>query len=486
MDVLLKDIRSALSRGEGIKALLLDEFTKCALSPIIPHAELLACDFFLFDIISQERECIDVSCVSVLSKQSLCALVQEVASPRYKEYYVFFTDELSRAEIAEIANQDRHGVVKELQELYLRAVPADKGLLVAEGSGLALAQSIAYILKGLGVSPSVRYLFGSEAAYHTGHVISSFFADTEVCNGDVLVLERSFDMFTPLLYPWTYQSMAREYLSYENGTISWKGKHIYVSEDDTFFQHTKFRDILAATEYLSESLKHVKASRETAGEFVSTIRQRAKDSERLIQHLKALSEISQLCLPNDKVSEVCASVIQGEEVSPEEVFSAEYTPEQKLRAALIIYLCERVKPGQALSFLSWKKNKLLAQVKKMYGKELDAFSRLYMKDKCERKRPSYDPSKDSKLGCIPSVVRLAEKLKSSTLSTQLYPHIRNQAGTRKILVVVLLGGVSFIEYQGLCTLFAEKYPKQECIIISNKIVTGQNIVAEIEQACQET
>ncbi|KAI5186989.1 vacuolar protein sorting-associated protein 45 [Nematocida homosporus] len=479
MDVLLKDIRSALGRGEGIKTMLLDEFTKKALSPLISHSELLSYDFFLFEMIARERPAIAVSCVTVIAKASLPLLLKELAAPKYREYFLFVTNEMSNEEISQVADKDIHGVVREFQELYIGGVPMDTGLvLLSEDTGLRCAQQLVCALKGFGLVPSVRFQFGSEVSYQTAEVVASAFADQKSCNADLLVVERAFDLFTPLMYTWSYQSMAGEYLDYRPGILHWGENSLCLTSDDLFFEKTKFMDILSATTFLRDSLKTVKESRDTIGEYVATIRQKAKDSERLIMHLKALSEISKACLANDLAAEALAETILG--VDSEEVSATNnYSEEQKIKLALISYLSETIPGKHKLPNIFRSDKKPDQNRQSMYRAEIEQFKKQFVNSKVDLRRPTYEKNTNRKLGYIPVICALASKLKAGTLSNSAYPSLKSSTDKKKALVVFISGGATFLEHRSLQLWFAQKYPDQICIIISDRIIRSSDILSSI-------
>ncbi|KAI5190412.1 vacuolar protein sorting-associated protein 45 [Nematocida minor] len=480
MNALLEDIRSALSRGDGIKALLLDELTRNAISPVISHSELLSYDFFLFETISSARQPIDVSCIAILSKNSLCDLIKEVERQTYKEYYVFITDELSDAEIAMIAKKDTDGVIKELQELYFAGVPVDSRFVILNGTDpQEVAHSLSCFLKGLSIVPGIRYLFGSEVCYKTAAFIESSFKSDKKSNADLLIVDRAMDLFTPLQYPWTYQSMAAEYLEYKPGMISWGSNSLCISRDDTFFSDCKFKDIQYATDTLKRSLEEVKASREVVGEFVTNVRERARESSRLTLHLKALGEISSACIENDFVSETMADLIEGVPLDLLEQVR-EATEQQKIRLAFVEYLCAEVLPHSSILAPFWKEKKAKWMLSDGYKNEIKKYAEMHLKDRnlCT-KRPVYQKNQNRKLGYTPEIVRVVNNLKNNRLSSKRFPIIRESPQEKKILIVFITGGATFIEYRSLVLLFSELYPKEEVILVSDKLVTGKSFVSDI-------
>lgn len=482
MDSLLEDIRSALGRGDGIKALLLDDFTRDAISPVISHSELLSYDFFLFENISaKDRQSIDVSCVAILSKGSLGLLIEEVKRQTYREYFVFITDELTDTEVSLIAEKDTDCVIKELQEIYFAGVPVDSRFVVLNGvDDEEVAHSLGCFLKGLGINPGIRYIFGTEASYKTAEKICKNFDVSDLpVNADLLIVDRGMDLFTPLQYPWTYQSMAAEYLEYRAGMISWGTNSLSVSQDDRFYEECKFKDILYATDMLKGSLEEVKAARELVGEFVTNVRERAKESSRLTLHLKALGEISKECIENDSISETIADLIEGNSIDlMESVKNA--TEEQKIRLALVEYLCGLVPQKRNVLQSLWGEKRAKWILSEGYKKEIKKFSEIYLKNKnILTKLPVYLEGHSRKIGYTPDIVRVVKNFKGNKLNTKKFPVLRNGPLVNKKLIVFITGGATFIEYRALMTMYAESYPNDEIILLCDKLVTGKQIISDL-------
>ncbi|KAI5163160.1 vacuolar protein sorting-associated protein 45 [Nematocida ausubeli] len=474
MDTLLADIRSALSRGNGIKALLLDEFTRDSISPIISHAELLSCDFFLFEIIKNTRQPIDVSCVAILSKSSVDMLISEIQRQTYREYYIFITDELSDVEIEKIASNDSNGVIKELQELYFPGVPFDNDFIILNGSTpLEIIHSFSCLIKGLNLSLEIRYLFGSEVSYKCADFINQVHLGSER-PANLLIMERSIDLFTPLQYAWTYQAMADEYLEYKAGMISWGDYNLCTSQDDRFFEECKFMDILYATERLKESFKMVKISRESVGEFISNVRHRAKESNRLTMHLKAITRISNLCPENSDVSEVIYDLIEGVEVSPLE----DPSDSQRLRISIIEYLCT-LTASKNIFMTMWKNQKKPVHLNNSYKNEIEEFSNKFVNPNISIRRPSFKKDMSRKLGYIPEVVRIVGELKKKRLSKKEFPVIRRMPGEKKTTLIFMHGGISFIEFRALKIFFAEEYPDEGILIITDRVIRANDVISAI-------
>lgn len=483
MDPAERDIRSALDRGTGMKVLLLDEFTREALSPLVSHSELLSKDFFLFELIGSERPCIEISCVAIIRPESISRLCAEVASPRYREYFVFITNEVSEEEIALIAQSDERCVVRELQELYMDYIPVDSKFLTTRGSPqLAYrdARALASFFMGAGLRPCSRYLFGSEGAYRVAKEIQDTFESRGPPNCHLLVLSRTFDLFTPLQYTWTYQAMAAEYLSYRNGVIRWGDKTLSVSSQDAFFLQNKFSDIVKATGIIRDSLKEVRETRNLVSkDFVTSLRQRARTSEKLILHLQALTAISKGCIDNDDISEVEAAIVRGHEADLDSALAGDLTSRQKLKLLLVLLLSQKIprKGGFRGMIRGSPQDAHLPSAAREYDECLEAFRRQYLEEKVHRRRPRYNEAIDTKLGYVPPIKDIAEKWADGSLSHTHYPALNKAPADNSVLVIFIMGGATYLEYKATQELASAK--RRDIILVTDRIITYHDILSSL-------
>ncbi|QRW27097.1 vacuolar protein sorting-associated protein 45 [Rhizoctonia solani] len=204
---------------------------------------------------------VHMKCVCFLrpSESSLEALGEELKEPKYGEYYLYFSNTLSKVAIERLAEQDEYEVVKEVQEYFadyapvlpslfsLNHIPKASSSTSADGTPLPFSssgplygpnpnswdpaalersvQGICAVLLSLKKRPIVRYERMSGMARKLGgEVLRRIQAEPALFDFRLtqvppllLILDRRNDPVTPLLTQWTYQAMVHELLEIQPG-----------------------------------------------------------------------------------------------------------------------------------------------------------------------------------------------------------------------------------------------------------------------------
>ncbi|KIL67798.1 hypothetical protein M378DRAFT_121901 [Amanita muscaria Koide BX008] len=233
-----------------MKVLLLDSHTTPIVSLAATQSILLSHQVYLTDRIdNQKRDRMPhMKCVCFVqnSEESLGALEIELREPKYGEYYLYFSNVLSKSAIERLAEVDEFEVVKEVQEHFadyapllpclfsLNHVPSQSRPLYGSNPNIwdtsaleASVQGIIAVLLSLRKKPIIRYERMSAMAKKLGvevhHRIQSEpslfdFRPTQV-PPLLLILDRRNDPVTPLLSQWTYQAMVHELMGIQNGRV---------------------------------------------------------------------------------------------------------------------------------------------------------------------------------------------------------------------------------------------------------------------------
>ncbi|KIR58592.1 hypothetical protein I314_05431 [Cryptococcus bacillisporus CA1873] len=249
-----------ISQVPGMKVLLLDSHTTPIVSLVTTQSELLSHEVYLVDRIdNNSREALNhLSCIAFLSpsNSSIEAMKTELAKPRYGNYWLFFSNVLSKSQIEEMASVDELEVVKEVQEYfadYLAHYPSHWSLTqaaLADGgdgppnppvylpSPLHLPppilnshlNTILSVLLSLKKRPVIRWERMSQAGRMLAQAVSGEmsqgkyrdlfgFRGTQGPSPLLLILDRRNDPVTPLLSQWTYQAMVHELFGITNGRV---------------------------------------------------------------------------------------------------------------------------------------------------------------------------------------------------------------------------------------------------------------------------
>ncbi|KAF8758342.1 STXBP unc-18 SEC1 family [Rhizoctonia solani] len=239
---------------------------------------------------------------SSASESSLEALGEELKEPKYGEYYLYFSNTLSKVAIERLAEQDEYEVVKEVQASS--STSADGTPLPFSSSGplygpnpnswdpAALERSVQGICAVL-LSLKKGPLFDTNA-----EPALFDFRLTQV-PPLLLILDRRNDPVTPLLTQWTYQAMVHELLEIQPG-----GRQITLTPPtDPFFAQNLFANFgdLGAT--IQEHVKSYQAKTASQGaiesiadmkRFVEEYPEFRKLGGNVSKHVAVVGELSRL------------------------------------------------------------------------------------------------------------------------------------------------------------------------------------------------
>ncbi|KAG8721926.1 vacuolar protein sorting-associated protein 45 [Ceratobasidium sp. 394] len=256
-------IDKMISSPATIKVLLLDSHTTPIVSLSTTQSNLLSKQVYLTDsIMNKKRDRMaHMKCVCFLrpSEESLEALGEELKEPKYGEYYLYFSNTLSKVAIERLAEQDEYEVVREVQEYFADYAPILPTLFSfnhtpkaststsADGTPLPFSstgplyganpnswdpaalertvQGICAVLLSLKKKPVIRYERMSGMARKLGsEVLRRIRAEPALFDFRLtqvppllLLLDRRNDPVTPLLTQWTYQAMVHELLEIQPG-----------------------------------------------------------------------------------------------------------------------------------------------------------------------------------------------------------------------------------------------------------------------------
>lgn len=125
-------IQRMITEVAGIKVLLLDQDTTPIISTSFTQSSLLSHEVYLTDRVDNyNRDRMrHLNCIALVrpTPQSITALTRELRQPRYKSYWLYFTNVLQKQDIELLAEADEHEVVKEIQEFFADYLPVNADL----------------------------------------------------------------------------------------------------------------------------------------------------------------------------------------------------------------------------------------------------------------------------------------------------------------------------------------------------------------------
>ncbi|KAG6850749.1 hypothetical protein H0H93_009372 [Arthromyces matolae] len=304
------------------------------------------------DMYKEEVGVRTAKCVCFLqnNEDSLAALEAELSEPKYGEYYLYFSNILSKTAIERLAEADEYEVVKEVQEYFADYAPLLPCLFSLNHTPTAsrplygstpnsweskaleqTVQGLTAVLLSLKKKPIIRYermsgmakKLATEVQHHIRSEASLFdFRLTQV-PPLLLILDRRNDPVTPLLSQWTYQAMVHELLGIQNGRVDMKmvpdirpelAELLLTTNTDPFFQAhylstfgdlgTSLKDYVQS--YQSRSMAHSPSAINSISDmkkFVEDYPEFRKLGGNVSKHVALVGELSRI-VGRDKLLEI--------------------------------------------------------------------------------------------------------------------------------------------------------------------------------------
>ncbi|KAI1707895.1 sec1 family domain-containing protein [Ditylenchus destructor] len=320
--------------GPGMKVILMDKETTSMISCAFAQSEMMQKEVYLFERIDSGaiREPIKfLKCVVYVrpTPENIQLLSEELRTPKYAQYYIYFSNIISKADIKILAEADEQETVREVREFY-----ADVISLVPHVCSLGIPncyetpfnmsasifrrtlQGLIAILLAIKKRPVIRYQTSSRDSQRLADELSKVFVREETlfdgCKPDtvMVILDRSEDPVSPLLNQWTYEAMVHELIGINNNRVIMENvpadgqKNIVLSpQHDEFYtknMYLNFGDIgqnikALMNDYQKKAQTHQQLeSINDMKRFVEQYPQFKKISGTVTKHVQLVGELSRI------------------------------------------------------------------------------------------------------------------------------------------------------------------------------------------------
>lgn len=259
---------TALAAAVKAKTLLVDKFTMPIVSMSYTQTQLLQHDVILTEMIENYRSLSNMkhlNCVVFIRpcRESINSLVNELGAPHYNHYQVFFSNVVAKGDLERIAEADEYETITQVVELFQDYLIANDNLFSvalsedAQKHNVTIqeSQSLSTLLLSLRKCPIIQYELASIEAkrllseilyYINSNSNNNLFDDLNKGVSPpplLLILDRRLDPVTPLVTPWTYQSMIHELIGISKNvvTLAETGEQLTLSDSqDQFFQESMY------------------------------------------------------------------------------------------------------------------------------------------------------------------------------------------------------------------------------------------------------
>ncbi|KZV41781.1 Vacuolar protein sorting 45 [Dorcoceras hygrometricum] len=330
----------------GMKVIVLDSHTVSIVSVVYSQSELLQKEVFLVELvdsITMSKEPMShLKAVYFLrpTSENIQHMRRQLATPRFGEYHLFFSNMLKDTQLHNLADSDEHEVVQQVQEFYSDFVAVDAYhftfnmisnhmyMLPAVVDPSSLQQfcdravdGIAAIFLALKRRPIIRYSRTSDVSKRIAQEALKLMYQKESGLFDfrraevsplLLIVDRRDDPVTPLLNQWTYQAMVHELIGIQDNKVDvgYIGKFpkdqqevVLSSEQDAFFKanmYDNFGDIGMNIKKMVDDFQQVSKSNqsiqtiEDMARFVDNYPEYRKMHGNVSKHVTLVTEMSRI------------------------------------------------------------------------------------------------------------------------------------------------------------------------------------------------
>ncbi|XP_057974251.1 vacuolar protein sorting-associated protein 45 homolog isoform X1 [Malania oleifera] len=348
--VLISAVRDYISRMlqdiSGMKVLMLDSHTVSIVSVVYSQSELLQKEVFLVELvdsIAMSKEPMShLKAVYFLrpTSENVQHMRRQLATPRFGEYHLFFSNILKDTQIHILADSDEQEVVQQVQEFYADFVAVDPYHFtlnmpsnhiymlpaVVDPSSVQrfcdrAVDGIAAVFLALKRRPIIRYQRTSDIAKRIAQETAKLMYQQESGLFDfrrmevsplLLVIDRRDDPVTPLLNQWTYQAMVHELIGIQDNKVDLRSigklqkdqqEVVLSSEQDAFFKanmYENFGDIGMNIKRMVDDFQQIAKSNqniqtiEDMAKFVDNYPEYRKMHGNVSKHVALVTEMSKI------------------------------------------------------------------------------------------------------------------------------------------------------------------------------------------------
>jgi hypothetical protein len=231
---------------KAIRVLILDHNTAPIISLVSTQSDLLKKEVYLVDRLENENrdKLRNLKCICFLKPDdsTITKLSQEIENPRYASYEIYFNNIITKSRLERLAESDDLEIITKVFEVFQDYYVINKSLYTAtnilnpfsinkiqtwdQPSMESSLDCLKSLTLSLNMKPTIEYETNSKMAFKLATAFNYEITSNNQLYDQLepekditpllLILDRKNDPITPLLFPWTYQSMINELLEINN------------------------------------------------------------------------------------------------------------------------------------------------------------------------------------------------------------------------------------------------------------------------------
>ncbi|KAK6457764.1 vacuolar protein sorting associated protein [Scheffersomyces xylosifermentans] len=252
------------------RVLLVDRYTTPIISMCYTQSQLLSNDIILVELIESQNTLNvmkHLNCIVYIkpTKESIQSLIKELANPHFNSYRLFLNNTINKGDLERLAEADEFEVINQVVEIFQDYLIVNDNLFTINLSEPLIAHqvnpvveesnSLVSLLLSLKKCPIIKYesnslelkRLSSEILYNINSNSNNNLFDDLNRKADtpplLLLLDRKNDPITPLITPWTYQSMIHEFIGINKNIVDLKDSKEQVTlteTQDKFFRESMY------------------------------------------------------------------------------------------------------------------------------------------------------------------------------------------------------------------------------------------------------
>lgn len=456
-----KQIEFILNCKSGLKSCLFDSESKQIISNLIPFSLLQDKDFFYFDYITNKNRIhVDgMICFVIIRPSSLKALIEELSSPFYSSYVVFFTTAIDPFALEIIANADSMGVVSGVYELNVDVLKQSTKLYtICSTDNKRITDGLTSSLLSLGIVPDIK-----STSIELTKDLKFDFPNFLEKNGTLMILDRNFDLITPLMYDWHYISLIYEHVEINNQIIKINKKEF--SLRDSFFNENKLLEISKVGINIENLIKEKDLfEKKINSQNFEEIKKALDLKNKLETHLSIYTHLMDICVKNNEFSEYQNEILRNKDSFDINKVS---NFDEKLRFNIVLlYFLKYVKDWDA------EINNYVE-----YKERLIRFQKKYKRISYPYKN-SINYDLDIKLSYESPLRKIIKHLVLNKIKRNAFEADCSNSGDVSPLIIFINGGITMKEYRE--AMKCEEEYQINIVLLSTQIINTLSYTNELD------